>query len=140
MAENFEGKTVLLGNDKVLTIENVEDRMFRCYFISKETGDKISDILVPRCSCQETDKKRADFESVPSINKVDTKNVSFENVEALPVKTDFTDYNVYVRIKGNSQEFKVIKTTEKAVHYVDAEGKKKYVSFGNVKKIVNYNP
>ena len=140
MTENFEGKTILLGNDEILTIDKVEERMFRCFKLHKETDSKISDILVPRYSCQNTDNKRADLESVPSVNKVDTTNVSFENVEALPVNTDFTDYNVYVRIKGGSQEFKVVKTTKKAVHYIAEDGEKKYASFPNVKKIVNYNP
>ena len=52
---------------------------------------------------------------------------------------DYSNVDVWVKLKKRGL-VKVVKTTEKSVHFLDADGKKRYTSVTNVKGIYNYSP
>ena len=77
-----------------------------------------------------------DFISLPSNPVIEDGAPEIREAVELTVKTDYTDTNVYITVKNRNGEYKVVKTTDKTVHFIDHENndKKRYVGLAKVKR------
>ncbi len=141
---SVEGKTILLGNGSILNIDAIKDeRFYTCSYYSKESETNIGDILVPIYSCVHSEKESVDFESVSSSQPTEKKKES-EDIDVISVE-DITEKridpqtnDIRVTVKKFSNEMKLIKITKKSVHFIDDDGKNRYVGLDRLKKIYNH--
>lgn len=135
------GKTVKLGNGSVLNIDGIkDDRFYTCSTVSKETGNIISDILVPINSCVNNDSTESDLKSIPQVNnETPVENGSAEVIDINDLfDMDMNENDIRVTVKKYPNEMEVVKITAKTLHFIDDTGKKRYVHYKTVKKVYNY--
>jgi len=128
---------ILLGRDEVDHIVTIYDEIDPNFFICK--GKIIDNILVPKRNCIEINENNIKFECVSDRQLKQETFVNYKNIDFLPINFNFDGYNVYIKIKKNVNELKVIKTTDKTVHFVGEDGKKHYCSISKINEIKNYN-
>ncbi|MFW6014807.1 MAG: hypothetical protein ACOCRK_00050 [bacterium] len=139
----MKGKRVLLRNGDVLTIDGISDdeNYYSCTYTT-ELGKKISKIKVSKESCVESDKEGIDYESLPKHLREGKESPNYDiiKIDSLPGNVDLTDHGgIWVVVKKFDNEMKVVKKTNKSIHFIDDSGKKRYTAFKNVKEIRNYS-
>ena len=132
-------ETVLLGNGDILYIDGEKDGFYTCSKVSEKTGGVISGVLVPKRPCVKSDKDGITYECVPSQVRAEQDSKDYKELASLNFNVDYSNVDVWVKLKKRGL-VKVVKTTEKSVHFLDADGKKRYTSVTNVKGIYNYSP